>query len=61
MLVNINILIVDNICYVANLGDSRAIMSLNKGKELKPLTNDHKPSEQDEINRILKAGGKVYQ
>lgn len=48
-------------CYIANLGDSRAIMSLNKGKDLKILTNDHKPSEQPEINRIIKAGGKVYQ
>jgi protein phosphatase 2C family protein 2/3 len=54
-------LIVDNMCYIANLGDSRAIMSLNKGKELKMLTNDHKPSEQDEVTRIIKAGGKVYQ
>ena len=46
---------------MANLGDSRAIMSMNKGKELRILTNDHKPSEQAEINRIVKAGGKVYQ
>lgn len=48
-------------CYVANLGDSRAIMSLNKNKDLKILTNDHKPSEKAEVDRIVKAGGKVYQ
>jgi len=48
-------------CYVANLGDSRAIMSTNKGKNIKNLTNDHKPSETSEINRIVKAGGRVYQ
>ncbi len=48
-------------CYIANLGDSRAIMSLNKGKDIKVISNDHKPSEPDEISRIQKAGGRVYQ
>ena len=54
-------MIEDNMCYVANLGDSRAIMSLNKGREIKVLTNDHKPSENAEQIRIVKSGGKVYQ
>jgi len=52
---------IENVCYIANLGDSRAIMSLNRGRELKVLTNDHKPSEEAERMRIIKAGGKVYQ
>lgn len=36
-------------------------MSLNKGKEIRVLTNDHKPSEAAEQKRIVAAGGKVYQ
>ena len=45
--------------YIANVGDSRAIMSSNK--KLKEITIDHKPNEINEKNRIIKNGGKVYQ
>lgn len=45
----------------ANVGDSRAIMG--KFKDNKwfsfDLTRDHKPSEEDEKNRILNAGGRI--
>jgi len=48
-------------CYVVNLGDSRAVMSLNHGREVRSLTNDHKPSDPQEEKRVIAAGGKVYQ
>jgi len=46
--------------YCANVGDSRAILSRNFGQEKVSISNDHKPGEVDEKNRILAAGGKVY-
>jgi serine/threonine protein phosphatase PrpC len=54
-------LIVEDVLYIANVGDSRAVMSLNSGKNFDVLTNDHKPNEEGENRRILANGGKVYQ
>jgi len=54
-------LLTDTHCYVANVGDSRAIMSLKFGDSILPLSNDHKPCDPNEQKRILQAGGKVYQ
>ena len=54
-------LTVDDICYVANTGDSRAIMCVNGGKNFVELTNDHKPEDTNEKHRIEMNGGKVYQ
>jgi protein phosphatase 2C family protein 2/3 len=54
------LLVVDQICFVANLGDSRAIMSGEKGKKVYCLSKDHKPSEVNEKNRVESAGGRVY-
>jgi serine/threonine protein phosphatase PrpC len=48
-------------CYIANVGDSRAVMSLDGGKEVIQLTNDHKPNDINEKKRITDSGGKVYQ
>lgn len=48
-------------CYIANVGDSRAIISKYLGKVLEVLTTDHKPKDFDEEKRILKAGGRIYQ
>jgi hypothetical protein len=53
-------LIIDNICYVANSGDSRAICSVNGGKSIKAITNDHKPNVETEKKRIVSNGGRVY-
>lgn len=54
-------LFVDNICYVANVGDSRAILSINKGRIIKAMSIDHKPDNSKENLRIIKAGGSIYQ
>lgn len=55
------LLIVADTCYLANLGDSRAIMSGESSKKVYCLTKDHKPGELSEKNRIEKSGGQVYQ
>ena len=41
-------LLVDEICYIANLGDSRAIMSTEKGKMAFNLSRDHRPCDSRE-------------
>ena len=47
-------------CYVANVGDSRAIMSVDGGEKILLLTNDHKPESEIEKKRIENNGGKIY-
>lgn len=46
-----------NTLWVANIGDSRAIM--NQGHKSIPLTRDHKPNDPEENERIVRLGGKV--
>ena len=53
-------LIINNILYSINLGDSRALYSYDSGKCLLQITRDHKPNDEIEKKRIEKAGGKVY-
>ena len=55
------VLIVGEVAYVANVGDSRAFMSIDQGKKIVPLSVDHKPENPDEQERIESNGGKVYQ
>lgn len=55
------ILIVDEKVYVANVGDSRAIMSADGGRRCLNLSCDSKPNEERESLRILAHGGKIYQ
>lgn len=53
-------LVVGDNCYVANLGDSRAVLyDTNHPGNVVPLSRDHKPYLADEEKRITKAGGKV--
>ncbi|CAK84759.1 unnamed protein product (macronuclear) [Paramecium tetraurelia] len=53
------VLIVGDSCYVANVGDSRAILSTENGRKVIDLSKDHKPELEKE--RIIKGGGQVYQ
>ncbi|KAL4473310.1 hypothetical protein ABPG73_013000 [Tetrahymena malaccensis] len=55
------VLIVGDTCYIANVGDSRAVMSQDGGKNIYALTRDHKPMDEVENLRIHENGGKVYQ
>jgi protein phosphatase 2C family protein 2/3 len=50
----------DKICYVANIGDSRAVLSSEYGKTIVPLSRDHKPTDQCELTRIKENGGNTY-
>jgi protein phosphatase 2C family protein 2/3 len=50
-------LISDDAVYVANAGDSRAVLSVNGSA--KPLSFDHKPTHHGEYHRIINAGGFV--
>lgn len=49
--------LVGNHLYVANVGDSRTVIS-QAGRAI-PLSEDHKPNRSDERKRIEKAGGVV--
>jgi serine/threonine protein phosphatase PrpC len=46
---------------VANVGDSRCVLGQRDGNHWKaiPLSRDHKPSDEEERKRILRAGGFV--
>lgn len=51
-------LILDNILYAANVGDSRIVLGHKDGSH-KELSQDHKPNLTLEKKRILQAGGYV--
>ena len=54
------VVILDDIWYVANVGDCRSIMSTEGGRVVYQLSKDHKPSDPDERDRVIDAGGKIY-
>jgi hypothetical protein len=54
------ILIIDDMCYIANLGDSRALYSYDTGSKFFQLSRDHKPNDPKEKKRIYKAGGSIF-
>ena len=55
------LLIVGEVCYAVNVGDSRAILSYDSGRRVADLSEDHKPSERREKRRILENQGQIYQ
>ena len=54
------VLIINDSCYIINLGDSRALYSSDDGKKFYQLSRDHKPNDPIEKKRIYKAGGNIY-
>ena len=54
------VLIIDDTCYIANLGDSRALYSYDSGSKFYQLSRDHKPNDPKEKKRIYKAGGSIF-
>lgn len=54
------VLIVGDMCYCANVGDSRAIMSVDGGEKILLLSKDHKPESDEETKRIEENGGRIY-
>ena len=58
----ITVLIQNNQCFIANLGDSKGILcrqGTDSEIQVLELTKDHKPSNIEEKKRIIKMGGKV--
>jgi protein phosphatase 1L len=50
-------LVLDNVLYCANVGDSRCVLS-NRRRAV-DMSHDHKPIREDEKQRIVGLGGKV--
>ena len=46
-------------CFVAGLGDSLALLSLDDGKTVMQLNDLHTVSNEQELDRIIKAGGSL--
>ncbi len=46
--------------FVANVGDSRAILSRGRGGQVEQLTVDHKPDQLAERERIFQHGGSIF-
>jgi protein phosphatase 2C family protein 2/3 len=46
------VMIIDDMIYVINVGDSRALMSIDAGAQIGVLSRDHKPDDELEKIRI---------
>ena len=55
------LLLINNTAYIANVGDSRCLISSDNGKIKKSVTRDHKPNYSYEKKRIINNGGIIYQ
>jgi protein phosphatase 2C family protein 2/3 len=46
------VMIIDDVIYIINVGDSRALMSIDSGNQIGVLSRDHKPDDELEKIRI---------
>ena len=56
----LSITMINDLCLVSYLGDSRGLYSFDSGNQLFQITRDHKPNDIIERTRIEKAGGKIF-
>ena len=54
-------LFVDDMCYIANIGDCRAVIFSSNGEGARDLSTDHTPANPHEEQRIKVAGGYTQQ
>ena len=54
------LLVINNVSYVVNIGDSRAILVRNNFSETVQITTDHKPENSVEYKRIVASGGDIF-
>ena len=55
------VLLIGDKCIIANTGDSHAVVSFYKGSKLKAINRIHKPGDPAENQRIVEAGGSIFQ
>ena len=56
------VLVTKDVIYCANAGDSRSVLAKQGQNETviaEPLSEDHKPENEEELKRIIAAGGHV--
>ena len=54
-------LILEDQCFMANVGDSKAVMSVGGGKIFLSLCQEHVLSDVREASRVMVAGTTIYQ
>ncbi|KAL8100293.1 putative protein phosphatase 2C 35 isoform X2 [Apium graveolens] len=55
----VTVLVVGDMLYVANVGDSRAVIAVKKGDQLVDLSSDQTPFRRDECERVKVEGARV--
>ena len=53
-------LVIEDQVWIANVGDSRAVLSADDGDTGFRLSEDHKPDLESEKSRIERKGGEIY-
>ena len=56
----LSLTMLNDLCFISYLGDSRGLYSFDSGNQLFQITRDHKPNDIIERARIEKAGGKIF-
>jgi len=54
------VLIINDICYCANIGDSRALLSQSNSSKVHQITKDHRPQESSERIRLITNGAYIF-